>query len=172
MKLITPLLATLLMLSGIAFAAESGTALKDDTLRKEPYADAKATGSLKRNTKVDILAKKGAWLQVKSGSATGWVRLLSVKRGAASTSSETAGVLGLASGRAGTGKVVSTTGVRGLNEEDLKSAKFSEEEVKQLEANTVSEASGKQFASAGGLQARKLEYLPQPQPAAASGGAQ
>jgi uncharacterized protein YgiM (DUF1202 family) len=164
------LLATLLTLSGIAFAAETGTALKNDTLRKEPYADAASSGSIKRNDKVQILAKKGAWLQIKAGTSTGWVRLLSVKRGT-SSSNEAAGVLGLASGRTGTGKVVSTTGVRGLSEEELKDAKFDEAEVKQLEANTVSEADGKQFAAAGGLQARKLDYLPQPQPAAA-GGAQ
>lgn len=168
----TPLLlAALLTLSSAALAAETGTALKNDTLRKEPYADAKASGTIKRNDKVQILSKKGAWLQIKAGASTGWVRLLSVKRGT-STSNEAAGVLGLASGRAGTGKVVSTTGVRGLSEEELKDAKFNEEEVKLLEASTVSEADGKKFATAGGLQARKLDYLPQPQPAGTQGGAQ
>lgn len=168
MKHSNTLLAALLMLSGIAFAAETGTALKNDTLRKEPYADAKAMGTLKRNDKVQILAKKGAWLQIKAGKSTGWVRLLSVKRGTSGSSNEAAGVLGLASGRSGTGQVVSTTGVRGLNEEELKSAKFNEEEMKQLEANTVSEADGKKFAAAGDLKARKLDYLPQPQPSAGS----
>lgn len=168
MKLSHTLLAALLMLSGIAFAAGTGTALKNDTLRKEPYADAKATGTLKRNDKVEILAKKGAWLQIKAGKSVGWVRLLSVKRGTSGSSNEAAGVLGLASGRSGTGQVVSTTGVRGLNEEELKSAKFNEEEIKQLEANTVSEVDGKKFAAAGGLKARKLDYLPQPQPSSGS----
>lgn len=171
MKMIPLLLAALLALPGVALAAETGTALKNDTLRKEPFADAAVAGSIKRSDKVQILAKKGAWLQIKAGASTGWVRLLSVKRGAGGSSNEAAGVLGLASGRAGTGKVVSTTGVRGLNEEDLKSAKYSDEEIKTLEANTVNEAAGKQFAAAGGLKARKLDYLPQPQPAAA-GGAQ
>jgi uncharacterized protein YgiM (DUF1202 family) len=170
MKHSNTLLAALLMLSGLAFAAETGTALKNDTLRKEPYADAKAMGTLKRNDKVQILAKKGAWLQIKAGKSTGWVRLLSVKRGTTGSSNEAAGVLGLASGRSGTGQVVSTTGVRGLNEEELKSAKFNEEEMKQLEANTVSEIDGKKFAAAGGLKARKLDYLPQPQ--ASTGSAQ
>jgi len=168
MKHLNTLLATLLMLSGIAFAAETGTALKNDTLRKEPYADAKAVGTLKRNDKLEILAKKGAWLQIKAGKSTGWVRLLSVKRGTSSTSNEAAGVLGLATGRSGTGQVVSTTGVRGLNEEELKDAKFNEEEMKQLEANTVSAEAGTAFAATGGLKARKLDYLPQPQPATGS----
>lgn len=167
MKFAPPLLAALLMFSGIALAAETGTALKNDTLRKEPFADAASAGTLKRNDKVEILAKKGAWLQVKAGKSTGWVRLLSVKRGTSGSGNEAAGVLGLASGRSGTGQVVSTTGVRGLSEEELKQAKFSEEEMKQLEANTVSAADGQKFAATGGLKARKLDYLPQPQPEAA-----
>lgn len=162
MSLLKPLLAALLLLPGLALAAESGTALKNDILRKEPYADAKSSGNLKRNDKLEILAKKGAWLQVKTRQSTGWVRLLSVKRGSR-TSSEAAGVLGLATGRAGTGQVVATTGVRGLGEEDLKSAKFNEAEIKQLEANTVSAADGRKFADAGGLKVRKLAYLPKPQ---------
>lgn len=167
MKFAPPLLAALLMFSGIALAAETGTALKNDTLRKEPFADAASAGTLKRNDKVEILAKKGAWLQVKAGKSTGWVRLLSVKRGTSGSGNEAAGVLGLASGRSGTGQVVSTTGVRGLSEEELKQAKFSEEEMKQLEANTVSAADGQKFATGGSLKARKLDYLPQPQPEAA-----
>jgi uncharacterized protein YgiM (DUF1202 family) len=150
----------LLLIPALVLAAESGTALKDDTLRKEPYADAKSAGTIKRGDKVDILLKQGAWLQIKSRQATGWVRLLSVKRGESGKANETAGVLGLASGRAGTGQVVSTTGVRGLNEEDLKSAKFNEEEVKQLEANTITAEQAQQFAGSGGLLARKIAYLP------------
>lgn len=165
MKPIKPLLAALMLLPALALAAETGTALKDDTLRKEPYADSRSAGTLKRGDRVEILARKGAWLQIKARQSTGWVRLLSVKRGEAGEANEAAGVLGLATGRAGTGQVVSTTGVRGLNAEDLKSAKFNAEEVKQLEANTISAEQGRQFADAGGLQARKLDYLPRPQSA-------
>ncbi|HQR50380.1 MAG TPA: SH3 domain-containing protein [Methylophilaceae bacterium] len=149
--------------------AEAGTALKDDTLRMEPYADAKSSGVLKRSDKVDILEKKGAWLKVKAPKGSGWVRLLSVKRGEAGKSNEAAGVLSVASGRAGTGQVVSTTGVRGLNEEELKSAKFNEEEVKKLEANSISAEQAKQFAEAGSLKPQKLAYLPTPKSGKGSG---
>jgi hypothetical protein len=159
---ITQLLAGLLLIPAIALAAENGTALKDDTLRKEPFADAKSAGAMKRGDKVEIVSRQGAWLQIRVRQSSGWVRLLSVKRGEAGKTSEAAGVLGLASGRAGTGQVVSTTGVRGLNEEELKNAVFNEEEVKQLEANSVSVAQGQQFAAKGGLQARQLKYLPNP----------
>lgn len=157
-----PLLTALLLWPVVAAAAESGTALKDDTLRAEPYADARSAGPLKRNDKVDILEKKGAWLKVKARGKTGWVRLLSVRRGAAAQGNEAAGVLGLASGRAGTGQVVSTTGVRGLSAEELKAATFSEAEVARLEGYATSSEQAAQFAAAGGLAPRKVAQLPQP----------
>ncbi|MCX7628265.1 MAG: SH3 domain-containing protein [Methylophilaceae bacterium] len=156
-----------LLATTAAWAGEPGTALKNDSLRAEPYGDAKAVGSLNRGDKVDILAKQGAWLQVKAGKTTGWVRLLSIKRGSSSGGSEAAGVLALASGRAGTGQVVSTTGVRGLNEEALKSAKFNDADIQLLDTSAVSADDARQFAATGGLAARRLDYLPEPK-----GGAQ
>jgi hypothetical protein len=140
-----------LLLANLSMAAETGSALKNDSMRFEPFADAKVTGAFNRGDKLEILNKKGAWLQVKTKKNTGWVRLLSVKRGGASTGNQTAGVLAAASGRAGTGQVVSTTGIRGLSAQDLKAAKFNETEVKTLEGYTQSAEQGSQFASAGGL---------------------
>jgi len=154
-----------LLLPGLSLA-EVGTALKNDQVRAEPYSDSRVTGSIARNDKVEILSRSGAWLNIKTTKTKGWVRLLSVKRGTASSGTSASDVLGLASGRSGTGKVVATTGVRGLNEEDLKSAKFDEAQVKTLEGYTQSQQQGEKFAAARGLKAEKLEYLPAPaQPA-------
>jgi len=141
----------------LALAGDAGTALKTDSIRAEPFADAKTVGSINKNDSVDILTKKGAWLQVKTKKTTGWVRLLSVKRGG--TSSSGSSIADIASGRAGTGKVVSTTGIRGLSAEDLKAAKFNEEEMKKMESHTLSQADGQSFAKAGGLSAVKMAYL-------------
>ncbi len=156
------LAAGMLMLATAMAHAESGTALKSDTLRAEPFPDAKSAGSIARNDKVEILDKKGAWLKVKAPKGSGWVRLLSVKRGGSTKSNEASGVLSVASGRAGTGQVVSTTGVRGLNEEDLKAAKFNEDEVKKLESGLITSDQARQFAASGKLKPRKLDYLPKP----------
>lgn len=158
---------TALLYSGLSLA-ETGSALKNDSIRFEPYADSKVVGSFTRGESLDILKKQGAWLQVKTKKSTGWVRLLSVKRGAASGSgNQLSGALAVANGRAGTGQVVSTTGVRGLSEEELKAAKFNETEIKAMEANTVSAAQGQQFASTGGLKKATFANLKAP----ANGGA-
>jgi hypothetical protein len=155
--------AALVLHMGLSQAAETGSALKNDTLRFEPYADAKVVGNFTRGESVQILKKKGAWLQVKAKKGTGWVRLLSVKRGVATGSGNTvSGALAVASGRAGTGQVVSTTGIRGLSEAELKAAKFNESEIKTMESYTVSPAQGQKFASAGSLKTVAFSNLKAP----------
>lgn len=148
-----------LLLSNISMAAESGSALKSDSMRYEPFADAKVTGTISKGDNLEILSKKGAWLQIKSKSKSGWVRLLSVKRGNTISSNQVGGVLAAASGRAGTGQVVSATGIRGLSAEDLKAAKYNESEVKTLESYTQSAERGRQFANAGKLKAISFPNL-------------
>lgn len=144
-----------------AFATETGTAIKAETMRTEPFGDAKSLGTLAAGEKVSILKKDGGWLKVKSGKRSGWVRLLSIRKGAApKASGSSSGLLGLASGRAGTGKVVATTGVRGLNEEELKSAKFDEKQLKLAESYATGRADAQRFASQAKLKAQKFEYLP------------
>lgn len=144
-----------------ALAGDSATAIKMDSLRAKPFADAKTVGSLNKNESIEILSKKGAWLQVKSQKSTGWVRLLSVKRGGASSSGSS--IADVASGRTGTGKVVATTGIRGLSAEELKAAKFNEVEMKKMESHTLTPSDGQSFASAGGLNATKMSYLKETQ---------
>lgn len=151
----------LLLLPGLVFATDSGVTLKADQLRAEPYSDASISGNFIKGEPVTILNKQGAWLQIRTVSNhEGWVRLLAIRRGSASSSGSSAdSVLNLASGRAGTGSVVATTGIRGLSESELKAAKYSAEGVKKLESYTVSASDGQGFASAGGLKAAKFPYL-------------
>lgn len=150
-----------MLLAIAAHAAESGTALKTDELKAEPFRDAKTVASLATGDKVDILGKDGGWLKVKSAKGSGWVHMLSIRKGdARKGSGDAAGLLGLASGRAGTGKVVATTGIRGLNEEDLKTARFNEPELKLDESYASSRADAQKFATQGKLAARKFDYLP------------
>ena len=162
-----PIKITLVVLAMLAmhpaWAAENGTALKADAIRVEPFGDAETVATLSAGDKVEILKKDGGWLQVKSAKGSGWVRMLSIRKGEARKGSgDAAGLLGLASGRAGTGKVVATTGIRGLNEEELKSAKFNAAELKLAESSATSRTEAQKFAAQGKLAARKFDYLPEP----------
>ena len=151
-------------LAGPALADDAGVALKQDDIKAEPFKDADTVGTIKKGDSVSILGKNGGWLNITAGQATGWVRILSVRRGSAGggAASEIAGVASVATGRAGTGQVVSTTGVRGLGEEDMKAAKFNAEELKKAEASAVKPDVAKQFASQGELTSRAVEWLPVP----------
>ena len=143
-----------------ATAQEEGVALKADKLVAEPFADAKQVGTLAKGDALTILNKKGGWFQVKAGAAQGWVRMLSVRRGTAGKGSAAKDVAALSTGRAGTGQIVSTTGVRGLSEEELKMAKYDEKELTKAESFAVAKADAARFAQKGKLLARAFNYLP------------
>ena len=150
-------------------ATESGVVLKADSIKSEPFKDASTVGSLNKGDSVQIVAKKGGWLQIKSAAGAGWVRMLSIKRGAAGGSSaagELGGVAAMSTGRAGTGQITSATGVRGLSEEDLKAAKFDAAELARAQGNAVSASVAGQFAAAGKLASQNVAFLPEPRSAA------
>lgn len=147
-----------------ALAVESGTVLKADAIKKEPYSDAKTVAMLKAGDKVSILKKDGGWLNVKSAKGNGWVRMLSIRRGEPKKDKGVADTLmELKSGRAGTGKIVATTGIRGLNEEELRAAKFDADELRLAASYMSTRAEAQSFAGQGKLRPRSLDYLPLPQ---------
>ncbi len=90
---------------------------------------------------------------------TGWVRMLYIRRGAsgenASAATEASGVLGLATGRAGSGNVVAATGVRGLDEEDLKEAEFNENEFHITENLSDFKETGPRICQSGRIKNTK-----------------
>jgi hypothetical protein len=144
-----------------AHATDSGTTIKPDSLKAAPFADAKVIATLPAASKIDILKKDGGWYQIKSAQGSGWMRMLSIRRGGAKTgTNELSGLAALSSGRAGTGRIVSTTGIRGLNEEELKAAKFDEKQLKLMNAYSSSRADAQKFAAQGKLAARQMAYLP------------
>ncbi len=162
---------TLSLASSLALAAP-GVALKTENMLSKPSATSAAVGKMSKGMAVDIVAKQGGWLQVKAGKTQGWVRLLSVRAGAGGSGSNglagVAGVAGAVTQKSDPSRVVAVAGVRGLNEEDLKGAKFNAEELSRLEGYAVSASQAKAFADKSGLKAAKIKALPKPD--AASGG--
>ena len=141
-------------------AGDPGTLVRADSLREKPASDARELGALAGGSKVSVLGREGAWYKVSAGGKTGWVRMLSVRRSAGASSSSIGGIAGIASGRTGTGSVVTTTGVRGLDSEDLKTAAFNEERVAKAESLRVDRATADAFAQAGGLKKQNVPDLP------------
>lgn len=157
--------AALLALCAAASAwAAPGTVLRAEKLYSQPAATSKVTASVTKGAKVDILAKQGGWLKVKAGTSTGWIRLLSVRAGAGGLGGAGVGdVVGAATTKSDPSRVVAVAGLRGLNDEDLKQARFNEEELARMEARTVTAAQARSFAGQSGLAAVSVPDLPKPQ---------
>jgi len=154
----------LLLCMVLPVLAEPGHVIRSCDLMDEPYRDANVLTSLDEGAAIEILKRKGGWLNISVGEQAGWVRMSKIRKGEAAAApdsgTEASGVLELASGRAGTGNVVATTGVRGLSEEELKGAQFNAVEIKKLESFAVPEKQARNFARNGKLVARQLEFLP------------
>ncbi len=151
LKLITRMMlcASLCVASQTLLAGDTGSVLKNDTLRAKPFSDAAIQGTVQRGENISILSSQNGWLEIKGAKKQGWVRILSVKRNVPATNNQ--GVLALNSGRAGTGKIVATTGVRGLSSEELKSAQYSAEQIALLATYQTSAEQARQVALGKGL---------------------
>ena len=139
-------------------AAEPGTLLRASELRAKPFGDAEVVAQLDAKAGVDIVARQGAWAQVKSGAQTGWVRLLNVRTGSGQRGD--AGVGALASVfKTGSSGTTVTTGVKGLSEEKLNTASANPAEAQRLNQFRENEAGARNFAKAGKLAAQDVPFF-------------
>jgi hypothetical protein len=152
----------LLLQVGAAYAAEYGYTVRSTELKDAPYTDAKTLATLPEKTKVEIISRQGAWLQVKD-QQQGWVRLLSLRTGEGRTTGGDSGLKSLLNlGRSGNTGVTVATGVRGLSEADLKNARPNPQELEKLRQLTIHPAEAQKFAANAKLTAQQINYLPEP----------
>ncbi|MCP5279827.1 MAG: SH3 domain-containing protein [Thiobacillus sp.] len=149
-----------------ALWAAPGTMIKDEDLRATPSSAAAKVASVSKGAVVEVLLRQGGWTQVRYGGSTGWVRILSVRTSV--TTGSVGDVAALASRREG--QVVAVAGLRGLNEEELKGARFDAKELKLLNSFRAKPAAARSFAQAAGLEARDVAYLPEPKAEAGGNG--
>lgn len=142
--------------------AEPASMSKADSLYEKPFTDAKVLARLTARQAVDLQKRAGAWYQVKVDGKSGWVKMLSVRRTAPAAVASSGSLSQVATGRAGTGQIVSTTGVRGLEEERLTEAPFSEAAVVAAERMRVDAATAVRAAQEAGLAPRPVPALPLP----------
>jgi hypothetical protein len=160
--------AWLLAAASASAMAASGTVLRAEKLYSQPSATASVAGTAAKGASVNILAKQGGWLRVTSGNTTGWIRLLSVRAGAGGLGGAGLGdVVGAATTKSDPSRVVAVAGLRGLNDEDLKQAKFNADELARLDSLKVTPAQARSFAGQSGLASVNVPALSEPKPAQA-----
>jgi len=153
-------LALLVLLAAPAFAQETGYAVRDTEIKKEPYSDAQTLGTLAEKAQVKVLDRQNGWMQIESGTQAGWVRMLAIRMDTGS-SGFMSGFKSLFSvARTGSSGRAVTTGVRGLDKEDIKNAKPNPEEVKKLASFAASRSDAEKFAASNPkLANQKIDYL-------------
>ena len=158
-----PSLFIVCLLATPALAAP-GVMLKDEELRTAASATAASAGLMAKGTTVDVLGRQGGWTQISEGGRKGWVRILSVRsETAAGTGGGLGGLVEAGTKRSDSSRVVAVAGLRGLNEEELKSARFDANELMSLDRYQVDRDAAEQYARAVGLRHRDMDYLPAPQ---------
>lgn len=152
----------LFFLSAPVFAA-SGEMTKNEELRATASASGAVVAHAAKGASVEILARQGGWTQISSGGKTGWVRILSVRStGQTASAGDVLGVVQAGTSKRDPGKVVAVAGLRGLNEEELKQAKFNGNELKKLDGYVSTRSDAERFARDAGLKAGTVSYLPSP----------
>jgi hypothetical protein len=149
---------------GLAWA-QSGYTIRDVAVKQEPYDDAATVGKLAEKAPVEVTKRQGGWLEVKSANLTGWVRMLSVRIGSPgavrSGSSGLGSLFGFA--RSGSTGASVTTGVRGLDKEQIQAAQPNFAELQKMQSYGVSKQDAQAFAAGNpALASQRVEYLTAP----------
>lgn len=164
MKLIFAVLCSILAVITILPArAQQVTVERDSDLRSEARADAPVTAKVKQGTSGEVTAKSGAWVNLKTADAAGWlfsfnVRFASAAPGGGAGAGD-ASALGRLVGPRQQVNVTATLGTRGLDKEGLRQATFDAEQMKLLDQYAASKESAQDGARARGLEAVRVEYL-------------
>ncbi|RJG02203.1 SH3 domain-containing protein [Noviherbaspirillum sedimenti] len=163
-----------LLLVACAAQAEPALSNRATDVLAQPQSDAARLAALAESDKVEVLRRSGAWSEVRTGAGkTGWVRMMHLKPASAEGKPDVAapnpaGALAklLGAGRSGNTATV-TTGVRGLQEEDLQNARSNPVEFQKMQKYTVSTEAGQAFARRSSLAPAQIGYLEERAPASA-----
>lgn len=159
------MIGTLLIATGLALplapaaAAEQAALIRAGELKAKPFIDAPTSDKLAAKQAVTIVGRQGGWAQVQANGKTGWVRTLNLRLQAASgapSGNRSAAASLLRTGSSG--KTV-TTGVKGVDEEDIRNAAPNMAEVGKLAALAVDPSEAAENARKSGLSEHDVSYL-------------
>jgi len=141
--------------------AEPATLARASELKAQPASDAATVTQLAVDAAVDAGDRSGGWVKVRTSSgAEGWVKMLALRYGGPGAAKRGDSGIGQAINVARTGASGTqvTTGVRGLDETDIRTARPNPAELKKLESYAESKSSSASFAEKGNLKTQRVEY--------------
>jgi hypothetical protein len=134
-------------------AAQRVTLERDSPLYAEPRLNASQVSQLKQGATGDVIGRQGGWVNLKTPAGTGWLFSFNVRY------PSEGGVTNTGTRASQQRSVVSTIGIRGLDEEDLKQASFNAGQMKLLDEYAASKQAAESRARSTGLAPEKVDYL-------------
>jgi hypothetical protein len=158
-RLMRALAVTLLI--ALPAAAQQVTLERDSPLYAEPRLEAAQVTQLKQGASGEVIGKQGAWLNLKTAGGSGWLFSFNVRFQSQKAEGGDGGgsALGRVFGPRQNVNVTAAIGIRGLDEQDLKQASFSDSQMKLLDGYVASKQAAENGARATGLAPEKVEYL-------------
>jgi len=161
-----PALAGLILLAASvpAGAQEQAFTNRATELRERATSDAMVLANLPEKTPVKVLARSGGWTQIEGVSGKGWVRVFHLTFPATVETASSGSALGGLAAAIGFGRPrqeqtkISTVGVRGLSEEELKNAPPNPEALKKMQAFRADKSGAERFARDAKLVAQNVPY--------------
>ena len=151
-----------ILLAAAPAAAQQVTLERDSALYAEPRLDAFQVTQLKLGATGEVIGKQGAWLNLKTAGGSGWLFSFNVRfqsQQASAGDSGASSTAGRLFGPRRSVSVTSTIGIRGIEEEDLKQASFSADQMKRLESYAATKQVAERRARATGLAPVSVEYM-------------
>lgn len=146
----------LLLLPLLAWA-EPATVIRATELKKEPATDAATVSELQENTSVEVLERRGGWSRVKAAGAEGWVKMLALRYGTPGRQGESGLSQIFNVARTGASGTQVTTGVRGLDAEQIVNAQPNAAELQKMQSYAATPDAAAAFASQAKLKAVSVE---------------
>lgn len=149
----------LALLIASAALAESGVAVRDTHLFERPDRSSERLTGLKAESALEIGPRQGGWYEARIDDQHGWVPMLDVRFDKAEDQKADSGLRSLGNvihgGRSGS---TVGSGVRGLDQEDLRKAKPDTQAVERMSGFAVTAQKAKQFAKEAGLKSTDIAY--------------
>ncbi len=180
MKNILCITALFISLGAFAQANQQGVIVRQATVYADASSAAQAVGIIKAGVRVSVFGRKGGWNEIYSEkkALTGWVRGYQVREGdyaaqavntqeeedsrgflagLASFSRKASGFFSQDSGATSSG--TATIGVRGLSEDEIKSAKADFSELKKMKKFASNRKRMSRFRTDGSLKSSKVPHI-------------
>ena len=141
----------------LASAAVAQEVKKDTALVGSDQPGASTVGTAKSGARAKILERKGFWVRIEAGSATGWTKISALQFGGAG-----AGAIAIDTGRMSKGNIVSSSAARGMTKGEFLEAAPNEVALAMLKTQMPAADAIVKFAEAGKLSPRKIKALAVP----------